>query len=115
MRKTLLFLSFLSIVIGSRAAIVPVAGTKYYILQASTLSGKVIGTTQYNEVALNDVANLSSQLFEFIPVAGTQPQAPSGFIHNEIPMHCNRRIHRQAIKKKCVETGRTGKTTRIYG
>ena len=70
MRKTLLFLSFLSIVIGSRAAIVPVAGTKYYILQASTLSGKVIGTTQYNEVALNDVANLSSQLFEFIPVAG---------------------------------------------
>lgn len=70
MRKTLLFVYLLLIFSTVRAAVAPVTGTKYYILQASTLSGKVIGTSQFNEVVLNDVANSSSQLFEFIPVAG---------------------------------------------
>lgn len=45
-------------------------GTKYYILQMQTLSGKVIGNTQFNEVVLNFPSGLSAQLFEFIPVSG---------------------------------------------
>lgn len=70
MRKTLLTLFILFIVIYSHAAVIPVSGTKYYILQTATLSGKVIGTTQFNEVVLNDVAKSTAQLFEFIPVSG---------------------------------------------
>jgi len=70
MRKTLLTLFILFIVIYSHAAVTPVSGTKYYILQTATLSGKVIGTTQFNEVVLNDVAKSTAQLFEFIPVSG---------------------------------------------
>lgn len=70
MRKTLLALFILFIVIYSHAAVTPVSGTKYYILQTATLSGKVIGTTQFNEVVLNDVAKSTAQLFEFIPVSG---------------------------------------------
>ena len=69
MRKTLLALFILFIAVYSCAAVTPVSGAKYYILQTATLSGKVIGTTQFNEVVLNDVAKSTAQLFEFIPVS----------------------------------------------
>ena len=52
------------------ANIVPTAGLKFYILQTATKSGKVVGTTTFNESVIANVGDLSSQQFEFIPVPG---------------------------------------------
>ena len=43
---------------------------RYYILQMHTLSGKVIGNTQYNEAVLDIPTGIKAQLFRFVPVAG---------------------------------------------
>lgn len=43
---------------------------RYYILQMHTLSGKVIGNTQYNEAVLNIPSGSKSQLFGFVQVEG---------------------------------------------
>ncbi|MDD3078443.1 MAG: T9SS type A sorting domain-containing protein [Paludibacter sp.] len=52
------------------AAVVPSAGIRYYLLQSQTLSGKVIGRSDYNEVIITDCASDTLQQFEFIPVEG---------------------------------------------
>jgi hypothetical protein len=52
------------------ANVVPTAGLKYYILQTATKSGKVVGTTTFNESVIANPDNQSSQQFEFISVSG---------------------------------------------
>ena len=73
MKKRKLIILFVVFFIGFNLSMafaqIP-SGTKYYILQMQTLSGKVIGNTQFNEVVLNIPSGLSPQLFEFIPVSG---------------------------------------------
>jgi hypothetical protein len=52
------------------AAVIPDAGSRYYLLQTATLSAKVIGTTDFGEAVIQDAGFSSAQQFEFIPVAG---------------------------------------------
>jgi len=52
------------------AAVIPDAGSRYYLLQTATLSAKVIGATDLGEAVIQDAAFSSAQQFEFIPVAG---------------------------------------------
>ncbi len=50
--------------------VIPTSGVKYYILQTATKSGKVLGTTTFNESVITNATNAASQQFEFIPVSG---------------------------------------------
>lgn len=52
------------------AAIIPDAGSRYYLLQTATLSAKVIGATDFGEAVIQDAGFGAAQQFEFIPVAG---------------------------------------------
>ena len=74
MKSTLLVLIFCvfwttNLVINA-ANVIPTGGVKYYILQATTKSGKVIGSTVYNESVIATSADATTQQFEFIPVDG---------------------------------------------
>ena len=74
MKKTLLTLSLIILTISDFAVqaanIIPASGVKYYILQTATKSGKVIGSTIYNESVIVTAGNATTQQFEFIPVSG---------------------------------------------
>ena len=52
------------------ANVIPTGGVKYYLLQTATKSGKVIGTSVFNESVITTAENTTSQQFEFIPVSG---------------------------------------------
>jgi len=66
-KEILIFVAFLCFS-TLQSAIIPDASTRYYILQTATKSGKVIGSTTFNEVIITDAEPLPSQLFTFIPV-----------------------------------------------
>lgn len=66
---TLFVLLFSNLVIQA-INVIPTSGVKYYILQTATKSGKVIGSTTFNESVITNAENVTNQQFEFIPVAG---------------------------------------------
>jgi hypothetical protein len=62
-------ISFFFLIVSQISAQISIS-ERYYILQMHTLSGKVIGNTQYNEAVLNIPSVSNAQLFQFIPVSG---------------------------------------------
>ena len=68
MKKILLLVVVFVHISGIYSAIIPTASTKYYILQTATKSGKVIGSSAFNEVVVSDAMLSQAQLFTFIPV-----------------------------------------------
>lgn len=81
MKKSLLYFLFLFLTCSfSHAAVIPVQGEKYYILQTFTKSGKVVSASQFNEVVLDHPTISQSQVFEFIPVAN---KSDTYFVKNQ--------------------------------
>jgi hypothetical protein len=70
MKKTLLLCLSLISFSFANSAIIPAAGVSYYVLQAATRSGKVVGATSFNESVIQEISNQSVQQFQFIPVSG---------------------------------------------
>ena len=66
------------------AAVIPNAGSRYYLLQTATLSAKVIGATNLGEAVIQDAGFNSAQHFEFIPVAG---KTDTYFLRNDAGMY----------------------------
>lgn len=62
-------ISFFFLIVSQISAQISIS-ERYYILQMHTLSGKVIGNTQFNEAVLNIPSGRKSQLFRFVPVEG---------------------------------------------
>ena len=81
MKKSLLYSLFLFLTCSfSHAAVIPVQGEKYYILQTFTKSGKVVSASQFNEVVLDCPTISQSQIFEFIPVTN---KSDTYFVKNQ--------------------------------
>jgi hypothetical protein len=70
--------------VGSRAAIIPDAGSRYFIMQTATLSAKVVGATVFGEAVVQDAGFNAVQQFEFIPVAG---KTDTYFLRNGVGMY----------------------------